>query len=252
VIGTMRALGNTSRIELPSTYALTASEFMKNNHKSFTKELSEWKTELEHRGTLRRVVDKTTNFVISDLGFAWIRGMNTATNNIVWLGAESKARAMGMDPKEAIGFADDTVRDTQGSGLPTDKTLFESTVAGEMLTMYWTFFSRTYNLNREIKGKTRSAKDLPRAAYHYGMMIGMAALMASVVKGALGKDPEKDLAPGQLTLDEMSFLMNMAPVLREFTGVLNGYDYRGPAGFTAIVKLYKAYAAIEKAMKGLE
>lgn len=251
-VGVMRALQNTSRLELPSTYAIEHSEFMKNNYKNSTQELAAWKKELEASGRVKRVVDKTTGFVLNDLGFMWLRGMNNATNNIVWLGAESKARYQLQleSEEEIIQYADNQVRDTQGSGLKIDKSLFEQSLGGEILTMYYTFFSRTYNLSREIAGKTKSVKDIPRTAYHYGMMIGMASILATIVHGLRSKDPDKDLQPIEFVKDAIAFILNTVPVGREFGGLIQGYPYRGPAITSAIKQLYDMIPAAEKIIEG--
>jgi hypothetical protein len=251
-VGAMRALQNTTRLELPSTYAIEHSEFMKNNYKNSTQELAAWKQEMEASGKIRRVVDKATGFVVSDLGFMWLRGMNNATNNIIWLGAESKARyqlKLGNE-EDIIQYANDQVRDTQGSGLKIDKSLFEQSIGGEMLAMYYTFFSRTYNLSREVKGKQKSVKDIPRTAYHYGMMIGMASILATIVHGLRSKDPEKDLQPIEFAKDVIAFILNTVPVGREFGGLIQGYPYRGPAITSAIRQLYDMIPAAEKIVEG--
>jgi hypothetical protein len=250
-VGVMRAFQNTARLELPSTYALEHSGFMRSNFNASTQELATWKKDMESSKAWKRNVDKATGFVVSDLGFMWMRGMNNATNNVIWLGAESKARSKGgLTEEQIIEYADDAVRDTQGSGLKVDRSLFEQSIGGEILSMYYTFFSRTYNMSREIKGKTKSVKDVPRAAYHYGMMIGVASILATIAHGLASKQPDKDLAPDAFLKDAIAFLLNQVPVGREFGGLIQGYPYRGPAISSAIKQLYDMIPKAEKIVEG--
>ncbi len=251
-VGIMRAFGNVGRLELPSTYAMDRSQFMINNQQSFVKELNLFRTEIESAGKLRRGFDRLTDGVVNDAGFALIRGMNTMTNNVVWLGAESKGiNELGMEPEEAARFADQTVRDTQGSGMLTDRTLVERNVLGQVFTMYWTFFSRTYNLSREIAGKQRSIKDIPRTAFHFGMMIGASSMISQIVYALTrGKDPADDLTPTAFGQDLASFLLNMVPGIREFSGSVKGYDYRGPAALRFLLDANKVMGGLTSTIKG--
>lgn len=251
-VGALEAMRNSTRLELPTTRALRESEFMKNNHNAFSSDMALFKQKLEATSKFKRVVDKTTGFVISDLGFAWLRGMNTLTNSIVWYGAEAKAKykLKMAEPKDIVAYADDQVRDTQGSGSNYDKTLFESTPGGEFWSMFWTFFARTYNLSREIKGKQRSMKDLPRTAYHFGMMLGVASILNSIAGALKSDDPDKALMPDAVALDFAAYLLNAVPVAREFSGAVQGYDYKGPAATRVIIEAIKALSEAEKFVKG--
>ncbi len=244
-VGVMRALQNTTRLELPSTYAMENSEFMRDNHKSANGKIQGFKRELESGGKFKRTIDKATGFVVNDLLFMMLRNANTATNNIVWLGAEAKALApkekggLGLDRNAAIQYANSVVSDTQGSNSHYDKTLFEHTAQGDVLAMFYTYASRTYNLSREINYKQKSAKDLPKTAYRYATLLVLAPILQQIAHGLRSKDPDKELVPEAFAEQVAAYLLGTFPVGREFTGLVQGYDYRGPAFSRIITEAYK-------------
>lgn len=110
--------------------------------------------------------------------------LQTALDNvlspIVWAGAYNQALADGMSDKDAVRFADSTVRQTQGSTLPEDVSRFETGPAyARVFTQFVGYFNMMANTNgtalKQLVGEVGLKRGAGKALY-----IVMMGMMASI------------------------------------------------------------------------
>ncbi len=129
--------------------------------------------------------------------------LQTALDNvlspIVWSGAYNQGLAEGMSDKDAVRFADGTVRQTQGSTLPEDVSRFETGPAyARAFTQFVGYFNMIANTNgtalKQIAGEVGLKKGAGRAfsVVMLGLLapIWIAEAIALAFKG--GPDDEDD------------------------------------------------------------
>lgn len=239
--GAARMLVHGGQMDLLS-YVRERSLFMKNQTDTFIPELIKFNDALSTKSKARKAAGKAVNFVSDTLGFAMARGMMTMASTWVWYGAELRGiNELYMNAEEAARYADQVVLDSAGSGRLTDRTNFETSSAmGQLLTMYYTFFSRTYAISREIvQDGSKSPTNAVAAAYKFGMVIGVPVLIKGLFEAYTRHEhPEDKLTPEFFGRELASFILNMAPVFREFSALVEGRDYSGPPAMKWIQDLY--------------
>lgn len=165
-----------------------------------------------------------------------IQAFQTVVDVPTWLGAYNKALQNGEEDARAVSLADQAVRDAQSSGQLHD--LAEIQRGGPLLklfTNFYSYFSATYQLAAESAtrfNRQRSVSAALRMATDYLMLVSVPIAFSMLLKeGLRGDEPEDDL-PARLAKAHVSYALGMFPLVREVSGALEGFDYRGPAGLS--------------------
>lgn len=129
--------------------------------------------------------------------------LQTALDNvlspIVWTGAFNQALEQGMSDKDAVRFADSTVRQTQGSVLPEDVSRIETGPAyARIFTQFVSYFNMMANTNgtalKQITNELGLRKGAGKALYvvAMGLMVPIWVAEAIAIAFRGGPDDEDD------------------------------------------------------------
>ena len=216
--------GDAAQMQNSMTWIAEKSEFMRLRNKTFNRELYEIKGRVQHgRSRARQVYDASI--------FMLMQKMQLVADVPTWLGAYEKALDAGYDDAEATAQADRAVIESQGAGQVQDLTEFQRN--HPMMTMFFSYFSVTYNRMAESTAATDFKNPLAVA----GWMVDMAllavipalapALIQGLLRGDEGDDEPEDWI-AKLAKWQATYLMGLVPLVREGSGALEGFDYSGP------------------------
>jgi len=148
-----------------------------------------------------------------------------------WLGAYDKAIESGSTEEEAVSLADRAVIESQGGGQTKDLTEFQR--KHPMLTVFFSYFSVTYNLMAESTAKTSFKNPMSMAGWVSDMMMLAVipalgpAIILSLLRGE-GWDDDEEAWMKKLAKWQAAYLMGTLPLVREAGGSIEGYGYAGP------------------------
>jgi hypothetical protein len=215
------------------------------------KKVREASTFMRDRGlVLNRELGEITNRLDGEaLGLARfyfmpIQALQTTVDIPTWLGAYGKAERAGETHERAIALADQAVRDSQSTGMIHD--LAETQRGGawkKLWTNFYSYFSATYQLSAEsVQGFKRDPSILSgmKLASDFFMLYTVPAVMGMIIREGLrgdldDKEPE-ELAEALLKA-QLSMMLGVFPYVRELGGIIEGFDYRGPAGANILAQL---------------
>ena len=180
----------------------------------------------------------------------------------IWLTAYEKAiKKWNWDEAKAIEYADQVVRMTQDIGTPKDLSAVQR--GGDA----WKLFNMFYNaMNTQANMLINELSLASRGLSSPGQIIGTAFNVVALpaLAGALlsGQGPEDEDDPDKGFFDVLadnpfgvakwaagnvlSYPFSFVPLLRDATGIFNGYSYRGPAGLTPLAETAKFLARLNK------
>ncbi len=156
------------------------------------------------------------------------------------------------DAKLCADLADQTVLDTQGSGLTKDLSKGQRIEYTKMLMQFAGFFNGTYNLlynraaadahfNRQLGVPLPAPNDVESMGRLIGsflLLVSLPAVGMSLFKQGMRPDPKDDNSAGwwakRLAKDHAGYLLNTLIFGRELSGALDGFDYGGPAGMRSV------------------
>ncbi|KAA3649398.1 MAG: hypothetical protein DWQ11_18830 [Proteobacteria bacterium] len=223
--GMARWAGDTARFENTLGWIQERSEFMRLRNKTFNREL------YEIRGKATGGKSRAQQIYDASL-FMLMQKMQLVADVPTWLGAYEKALDGGMEEAEAVALADRAVIESQGGGQTKD--LSEIQRKHPMLTMFYSYFSVTYNLMAESTARTEWKNPLAVAGWMSDMMLlaVIPALAPAIILALLrGEGGDDEDWPKKLAKWQASYLMGTLPMMREFSGTVDGYDYGGvPVG----------------------
>ena len=250
-----------SVVALGPKWAMTGlGEFMKNPRKML--ELARSKSQLmadrgrtqfrelgEVHSSIAGTVSKPKGMIMK-YAYMPIVLVQTMVDVPTWLGGYHKALADGCSEREAIARADRVLIDSQGSGRLQDLAGVERSGPWKKLfTVFYTFFSATYNLAL-VKGQTETGV---RRALDLLALLAVQPVLEGFLREALkvgGDDDDDDDWPlkylaiaGQSVA---SFNMGMLVGVRELSGIIDGFGYRGPTGMRKIEDIYKLATQVKQ------
>ena len=238
--GMVHWVGDAAKLESSATKIYAMSDMMRLRAKTMNRELSELRNKISGKSTRL------------EAAYFWLQ---TKTQTIVdiptWWGAYEKGMAQeGTDEAKAIAMADQAVLDAQGGGQTKDLAGVQRGSAGlKAFTTFYSFFSTTYNLSAEVKGRT-NFKD-PVSVLKYAMDMALlytipAAIGTLVKAGVKGELDDWDKLKKNLKADSISYRMGTMVGVRELTaavqtarGVGNNMGYTGPASVRFFEDAYK-------------
>lgn len=185
---------------------------------------------------------------LQEHAFDLIGRMQLVADVWTWWGAYERAIAVDeriatMDPEaaeaRAIALADQTVKDTQGSGLTIDQARVYRDRALRIFTTFGSFGNILFNLvDESVANARRTARDdgVSAAAVQLAgdvtMLLAVPAVLTSFMFRATGFEEDDDETLLEASIREtLSMALGSVVFIREATGAIKGfYNYSGPAG----------------------
>lgn len=155
------------------------------------------------------VYTKTVEFAKRNAYFLQ-QAMQNVMDPIVWTGAYDHALAKGVTEREAIRYADEAVRTTQGSFAPEDVAGFEvQSPFVRLFTQFYGYFNMWGNLlGNEASKAVREmgfVKSSPRLLFIWFAGVAVPSVVAEII--ARGLPDDEDDEDGDGTLDEWMALL---------------------------------------------
>lgn len=225
--GLAEFVGDAVRMENTAKRVSEKSDFMRLRGKTLQREVNEILNLVENR-----------NSAIRASYFWMIQKMQMAVDIPTWLGQYHKAIEAGVDEATAVAQADQAVKDSQGGGQIMDLAAVQrGSPYLKLFTNFYSYFNVTFNLTREVVGRTdvKNPISVAKAAADMMLLYTIPALVGTLMYAALeGEDDWEELAK-EIVADQVSFLFGTLVGLREIGGVARAAlglpgDYRGPAG----------------------
>lgn len=243
------ALSSTAKLQNAMARIGEQSGFMRLRAKTFNREIAEihGRVKKDRGSTIAgRVIDG-----LAASRFVLMQKTQLLADVPTWLGAKEKALAQGADEATAIALADQAVIDSQGGGQVKDLAKVQrGGPAMKLLTMFYSYFSTTYNLTAESAAKRRAqARDGEIASAAAGFAADMVllyaipalgpALLLSLLSGDdLPEDPE-ELAKWAAK-KQLSFALAPVVLARELGGTVEGFDYAGSPAMRLVSDIGRA------------
>jgi hypothetical protein len=220
------------------------SEFMANRSKTQFRELNELRNRIRGQSAVMKKVRMGTYFLMMKMQ----RSVDVPT----WIGAYAKQLEINPDEQLAIDIADQTVIDTQGSGMVKDLSGVERGGAGaKLFTVFYGYMNTVYNM---AAVQTMTEKKRGKLAADYVMLFVVPVVLSYALKKLLkpSKDDDDEFDLVQLSKDllieQIEYLMGTMVVAREFSQIAKtmidpsapSMGYSGPAGLRTIKDTYTA------------
>ncbi|MEQ0776185.1 hypothetical protein ABLT15_28160 [Paraburkholderia tropica] len=156
-----------------------------------------------------------------------------------WLGAYRKGLDdFAGDEGKAVAYADQIVRDSQGSGLLADQP--EIMRGGPIIKLFTTFYS-ALNAQYNLLAKAKGQGGVSRLASAYMIGVVLPSLMTSLISTVRGQQGGTDNWPAAIAKNWFQELLGntlgMGVGVRELTSIAQGFDYTGPTPLTPISDL---------------
>lgn len=230
---TAAVLEYTANMPTASADIAAKSDFMKVRTDTFLRELDDISNRVQ-RGTTRtgRALLKTQEAAYFMMAF-----VQSHIDRIVWLGAYRKYVTEGLSEQEAVARADQTVRDTQGSGLIADQASAEMGSVAKLFTAFYSFMNTAYNLNAAAllgeKNRFKAAADIVTISVILPVVEGF--LRAALQPGD-DEDKEWQDYVAKAAGDITSFNMGLIVGIREAASISGNFvagepifTWRGPS-----------------------
>lgn len=210
------------------------STFMRLRAKTMMREINEVQNLLQDKPTWRQIMDTAA--------YTPLTVTQMVVDTPTWWGAYQKALANDEGENRAVALADQAVVDAQGGGQVKDLARIQRSKVGKLFTVFYSYFSTTYQLTVEQTSKTnfKDPMDVLRLANDYFLIYAVPAFLGSLIRSVIyGEDdwdePEK-LAKAYAN-EQLSFLMAPLVGLREFSPAVQklfgtseyNFSYGGPA-----------------------
>lgn len=212
------------------------SDFMKIRTDTFLRELDDLRVRVQGGGTRAgRALIKT-----QEAAYFMMAYVQSHVDRIVWMGAYEKFAKEGLSQAECVARADQTVRDTQGSGLIADQSAIENGTVARMFTAFYSFMNTAYNLNAAAllgeKNRYKAAADILVVSAMLPIVEGF--LRAAIQPSEDDDDKEFVDYVRKSAGDVVSFNMGLLVGVREVSNAVGNfvagepvYTWRGPSSF---------------------
>jgi hypothetical protein len=214
------------------------SDFMANRSRTQFRELNELRNRVQDETAVGRAA-KTGAF------YMMMRAQQMV-DVPTWLGAYDKAVHAGETDERATQLADQSVIDAQGGGQLKDLSGIErGGPALKLFTVFYSFMNTALNLAIAQTMTANTPARKAKLAADYVLLFTVPAVLGSLMKEVLTPSGDGDEDWGKLAkklaAEQISYLMGMMVVVREFAaagkivaGAEGARDYQGPAGTRGI------------------
>lgn len=216
------------------------SDFMANRARTFLRELDEINNRIE--GGQSKAAKALRG--LQDSAYVFMAFVQNHIDRIVWLGAYKKATLEGLSEEDCVARADQTVRDTQGSGLLADMSAAEMGSLAKLFTSFYSFMNTAYNLNA---ASLLGEKDRYKAAGNILTVSVALPIIEGFLRSALapGSDDDDDKewtkyareAAGNVVnfnLGLLVFTREMSSMAGNFVAGEPVFTWRGPSSLRVI------------------
>lgn len=239
--GVFRLFSDPARQESARAFIMGKSAFMRERATTQTREVAD---------VLNQVQGNAWRQNLSRLAFMGMQQAQLLVDMPTWYAAYESALEAGQADADAVAMADQAVIDAQGSGLTKDLSGVQRSAVGSLFTVFYSYFSTTYNRTAEAfasTGRRWHAGEQAAAGVKLAMdlvqIYTVPALLAVAVREMMGKGDDKEGWLTKLGKEHLSLAMGTMVGLREIApAAIEGYEYRGPAGamgFAAAANLIK-------------
>jgi hypothetical protein len=164
-----------------------------------------------------------------------------------WIGAYNRAIAGGATDKDAVRAADGVLRTSQTAGGLKDLAAIQREPGvTKALTMFYSYFSLLYNLGAQAIGNTKSVRDVPQLAARAFILLLLPTAAEAIMRQDWPDDDE-DYATW-LALKASMYGLSTIPLLRELTGIAEGFGYSVTPLDSFGKSLGKSVAGVAKAL----
>ena len=237
----LRGLARVGRsavsMENAAKFAMTNSSFMRARRQNINREVSNVLAQVKG-GSLRQKIAAGAFWPIVNMQFAIV-------DLPTWYGGYEKSIAAGLDEKTAIEVADQTVRDAQGGGDLIDQTEFQRGNAyTRSFTNFMSYMATTYSIQAERyrSYNLRSFSDYVRLITDHMLLAVFPAVGNLLIQSMRdSEDDEEDLA-ANMAFEYANMATGAFIGVRELTGALEGFSYRGPAGQSGLSEMSRLFA----------
>lgn len=213
------------------------SDFMANRSRTQFRELNELRNRVQDETALGRAAKAGA--------FYLMMRAQQMVDVPTWYGAYEKALAAGQSDERSIQLADQAVIDAQGNGQIKDLSAIErGGPALKLFTVFYSFMNTAFNLGVAQTMTANTPAKKAKLAADYLLLYSVPAVLGSMMKEALtpgGGDEDWDKLAKKLVAEQLSYLMGMMVVVREFgevAKIVSGAEgvrgYQGPAGVRLI------------------
>lgn len=219
-------------LENAAKFAMTNSSFMRARRQNINREVSNVLAQVKG-GSLRQKIASGAFWPIVNMQFAIV-------DLPTWYGAYEKALSAGLDKKTALEVADQTVRDAQGGGDLVDQTEFQRGNAyTRSFTNFISYMATTYSIQAERyrSYNLRSFADYVRLISDHMLLAVFPAVGNLLIQSMRdSEDDEEDLG-AKMAFEYVGMATGAFIGVRELTGALEGFSYRGPAGQSGLSEM---------------
>lgn len=228
-----RIFRNATSLRSSSAYVSEKSAFMRSRDQTQLRELRE---AIERSGTA------TARRHFTNAAYFMVTKMQRAVDVPTWLAAYEKSIDAGTDDDTAVAVADQTVIDTQGSGLTKDLSAVQRSRVLAIFTPFYHFLNVQFNLTAESVARLgrQGVSGVPRFAADMLLLYTLPAVFGLLIKDLLRGTPEDDEESfaERVAKEHATMLLGSTLLSRELTGIFqSGRDYSGPAGVRGIGSL---------------
>lgn len=212
--------------------AMEKSAWMRNRTRTRFRELNELRNQVQGQTAIKELAGR--------YGYWLMMRTQLMVDVPTWWGAYEKAIADGQDEPTSVQLADQAVKDAQGGGEEVDLSGIErGNALTKVFTTFYSYMGSTLNV-AYLAGKTDASK--ARAVANILLVTMTPAILGTLLKDALipGGDDDEEKLTRKLLAEQVSFLMGMVVVGREFAqaGKMlagdGGMAYSGPGGLRLI------------------
>lgn len=232
-------LGSPETIQSAWEFASENSKVLKHRTKTMDREIMNAMQQLEsRRGALAAVQEASMKHI------AYIQTYMVDLPS--WHAAYIKELEESGDETKAFQYADWVIENVQGSGATKDMAALmrNQTKTHTIFTMFMTFFSALWNLQRDlVKGSKSGAYSTTTTAAKLAFLFVVPVLFEMMMRGEFADDDEdKDLLQTALTKVAL-YPVQSVPFVRDVVnGVASGYGYNASP----------VTSQIEQGLQGLE
>lgn len=229
--------GDALRLENSARLIREKSAMMRHRSTTFNRDIREVTARIHQgKGPVAEAFDASL--------FVAMQKLQLIADVPTWWGAYEKAMAEVDDEGRAVALADQAVLDAQGGGQVKDLAgVQRGNELKRALSMFYSYFSATWNMASESTARTNFRKPAQVVGWLADMVVlSVVPVLAQQVVFSLlrggGGDDDKDWEERMLDLFKQlgAFWMNTLIGVREFSGMVQGFDYNGPAAARAIVE----------------